>query len=131
MKTQKFARSEASAKKRHITIRPFPEDGFRLPSMQSLSNPYARQGKIAVVAGMYSGLSGFSGKTMFFPKVDATYESEATKFIAELKEKNPQLEQQQRDGRALLWDKAPIDMDKTAREQDSRVVQQPYVYQNH
>jgi len=68
---------------------------------------------------------------MFFPKVDATYESEATKFIAELKEKNPQLEQQQRDGRALLWDKAPIDMDKTAREQDSRVVQQPYVYQNH
>jgi len=68
---------------------------------------------------------------MLFYKVVAKYESEATKFIAELKEKNPQLEEQQRAGRALLWDKAPMDLDKSAREQASRVEQQPYVYQNH
>jgi hypothetical protein len=58
------------------------------------------------------------------------YESEITKFIKELKAKNPDLEQQQRDGRALLWDKAPIDLDQTERADDSRVDQQAYVYQN-
>ncbi|ASU39504.1 DUF3460 domain-containing protein [Herbaspirillum sp. meg3] len=64
-------------------------------------------------------------------KLFKSYESEATKFIAELKEKNPKLEEQQRAGRALLWDKAPLDLDKTARDKESRVQQQPYVYQNH
>ncbi|WP_050464846.1 DUF3460 family protein [Herbaspirillum autotrophicum] len=59
------------------------------------------------------------------------YESEATKFIAELKVKNPQLEEQQRAGRALLWDKTPLDLDKSARDKESRVEQSPYVYQNH
>lgn len=59
------------------------------------------------------------------------YESEATKFIAELKVKNPQLEEQQRAGRALLWDKAPLDLDKSARDKESSVEQAPYVYQNH
>lgn len=68
---------------------------------------------------------------MLFHKVSKKYESEATQFIAELKQKNPQLEEQQRAGRALLWDKAPIDLDKVARDQESRVKQQSYVYQNH
>lgn len=68
---------------------------------------------------------------MLFSKQFALYESETTKFIAELKQKNPGLEEQQRAGRALLWDKAPLDLDKTAREKESRVKQQPYVYQNH
>jgi hypothetical protein len=68
---------------------------------------------------------------MLFHKTVIKYESEATQFIAELKQKNPQLEEQQRAGRALLWDKAPIDLDKMARDQQSRVAQQPYVYQNH
>lgn len=68
---------------------------------------------------------------MLFSKQFTLYESEATKFIAELKQKNPNLEEQQRAGRALLWDKAPLDLDKTAREKDSRVKQQAYVYQNH
>jgi hypothetical protein len=40
------------------------------------------------------------------------------------------LEQSQRDGRALLWDKNPIDLDTQARVDDSKVAQQPYVYQN-
>ena len=58
------------------------------------------------------------------------YESDHTKFIAELKAKNPQIEEGQREGRALLWDKAPTllsDQDRTA---ESRVKQQAYVYQN-
>jgi hypothetical protein len=67
---------------------------------------------------------------MFFRTFNL-YQSEATKFLSELKEKNPHLEQQQLAGRALLWDKAPIDLDKSARDKESRVKQQPYVYQNH
>lgn len=58
------------------------------------------------------------------------YESEATQFINGLKERNPKLEEEQRAGRALLWDKAPINLDNSEREKNSRVKQQPYVYQN-
>jgi aspartate ammonia-lyase len=58
------------------------------------------------------------------------YESELTQFINELKQKNPALEEQQRAGRGLLWDKPPIDLGETERTQDSRVRQQAYVYQN-
>jgi hypothetical protein len=39
--------------------------------------------------------------------MNRSYVSEATLFIQSLKAKNPQLEQAQRDGRALLWDKTP------------------------
>lgn len=67
---------------------------------------------------------------MKFSKQISGYQSETTKFINELKQKNPQLEAQQLAGRALLWDKAPIDLDSQQRAQDSRVAQQPYVYQN-
>lgn len=67
---------------------------------------------------------------MLFGK-KTTYVSEITQFIDELKQKNPNLEESQLEGRALLWDKAPIDLDKTARDKASRVAQQPYVYQNH
>jgi hypothetical protein len=58
------------------------------------------------------------------------YESEATQFINDLKKKNPELEASQRAGRALLWDKAPIDLDQRKRADESRVMQQAYVYQN-
>ena len=58
------------------------------------------------------------------------YESEITQFINDLKKKNPKLEEQQRAGRALLWDKALIDLDQNQRTEDSRVKQQAYVYQN-
>ncbi|MGS0743813.1 DUF3460 family protein [Glaciimonas sp. GG7] len=58
------------------------------------------------------------------------YQSETTLFINELKVKNPDLEKQQLAGRALLWDKTPIDLDSQLRTADSRVAQQPYVYQN-
>lgn len=56
------------------------------------------------------------------------YQSEITSFLNELKEKNPKLEQQQQQGRALLWDKKPIDLDQRARETHARVKQTPYVY---
>lgn len=58
------------------------------------------------------------------------YQSEATQFIDELKKNNPKLEQGQREGRALLWDKAPIDLDERKRQLAARVAQQPYVYQS-
>ncbi|MBC7489744.1 MAG: DUF3460 family protein [Glaciimonas sp.] len=67
---------------------------------------------------------------MKFSKQFQGYQSEITQFISELKEKNPALEQQQLDGRALLWDKMPIDLDSQLRTKNSRVNQQPYVYQN-
>lgn len=56
------------------------------------------------------------------------YKSDVTQFIEELKAKKPTLEEEQRRGRALLWDKA-IDRDAQAAYQSSRVPQQPYVYQ--
>ncbi len=56
------------------------------------------------------------------------YTSEITQFIDELKAKKPTLEQEQRDGRALLWDK-PVDRAAQADYRASRVAQQAYVYQ--
>ena len=58
------------------------------------------------------------------------YESEITSFIKDLKAKNPGLEESQRAGRALLWDKKPIELEQQARDRDSAVKQQSYVYQN-
>lgn len=66
---------------------------------------------------------------MKFSKQDTRYVSEFTKFLNDLKEKDPTLEEKQRAGRALLWDKAPIDLDARKRAEESRVKQQPYVYQ--
>ena len=56
------------------------------------------------------------------------YTSEVTQFIDHLKAQKPLLESQQRDGRALLWDKA-VDRDVQAEFGAGRVAQQPYVYQ--
>lgn len=66
---------------------------------------------------------------MAFSKHNQFYESDVTKFIKELKEKNPSLEQKQREGRALLWDKVPVDLDTQRRSTESNVKQQGYVYQ--
>jgi hypothetical protein len=56
------------------------------------------------------------------------YTSEATQFIEQLKAQKPLLEGQQRDGRALLWDKA-VDREAQAEFGAARVAQKPYVYQ--
>jgi len=57
------------------------------------------------------------------------YKSDITEFIDELKAKKPTLEEEQRAGRALLWDK-PIDRQAQSEYRDARVPQQPYVYQS-
>ncbi|MBX3609263.1 MAG: DUF3460 family protein [Hydrogenophaga sp.] len=56
------------------------------------------------------------------------YRSDTTEFIDQLKSAKPGLEQSQRQGRALLWDKQ-IDRDFMADAQAARVAQKPYVYQ--
>jgi len=56
------------------------------------------------------------------------YKSEATQFIDQLKAGKPELETQQRQGRALLWDKW---VDRLAWKgfRSAQVPQKPYVYQ--
>ncbi len=56
------------------------------------------------------------------------YKSDITTFIDELKAKKPTLEEEQRRGRALLWDR-PVDREQQAEFRRGRVAQQPYVYQ--
>ncbi|WP_179401622.1 DUF3460 family protein [Burkholderia guangdongensis] len=56
------------------------------------------------------------------------YQSDVTQFINQLKQQKPALEAEQRSGRALLWDKQPIDLEERADQQESRVQQTPYVY---
>jgi hypothetical protein len=56
------------------------------------------------------------------------YKSDVTQFIEELKARKPTLEDEQRAGRALLWDRR-IDREAQAEWREARVPQQPYVYQ--
>ena len=58
----------------------------------------------------------------------AEYESDITRFIRELKSRQPDLERRQREGRAIWWDKE-LDPEQLKRWQESKVPQQPYVYQ--
>ncbi len=55
------------------------------------------------------------------------YKSDVTQFIDELKAKNPKLEEEQRAGRALLWDKR-IDREAQADYREAKVPQEAYVY---
>ncbi len=72
-------------------------------------------------------LAPFQGKHMGLFRRD-DYESDTTQFIKQLKAQKPELDAQQRQGRALLWDKQ-VDRDAQAQFKASRVAQQPYVYQ--
>ena len=56
------------------------------------------------------------------------YTSDTTSFIEELKANKPTLEDEQRQGRQLLWDKR-IDRDAQAEYAGANVPQQAYVYQ--
>jgi len=60
----------------------------------------------------------------------AHYKSDITRFLEELKATKPVLEASQQEGRALLWDKAPISLDEQRRAQMARVKQKAYVYSN-
>lgn len=55
------------------------------------------------------------------------YTSEVTDFIGDLKTAKPDLEAQQRAGRALLWDKQ-VDRELQAEWKQARVAQKAYVY---
>jgi len=56
------------------------------------------------------------------------YTSDTTAFLDKLKADRPTLEQEQRQGRSLLWDKQ-IDRSFQADADTAKVAQQPYVYQ--
>jgi hypothetical protein len=56
------------------------------------------------------------------------YTSDVTDFLRQLKDDRPSLEDEQRAGRALLWEKR-IDREAQAENRESRIPQQPYVYQ--
>ena len=56
------------------------------------------------------------------------YQSDVTQFLEQLKAQRPSLEDEQKRGRALLWDK-PVDRNAQADYRSARVPQQPYVYQ--
>jgi hypothetical protein len=57
------------------------------------------------------------------------YSSEVTRFIEQMKVKEPDLEARQRAGRSLLWDKN-VDRQAWSEFREGEVPQQPYVYQN-
>lgn len=59
--------------------------------------------------------------------METMYESEHTKFMRELLEKNPQLPEKQQEARDIWWDKN-LDIDERQRFKESDVPQKPYVY---
>lgn len=63
-----------------------------------------------------------------FPFARPHYTSDTTQFLSQLKAERPELEAQQRQGRALLWDTG-MDTQFHASAKAARVPQQPYVYQ--
>ena len=58
----------------------------------------------------------------------AGYVSEFTQFIPELKAAKPHLDADQRRGRAIWWDKQPLDVKERAEQDAARVAQKPYPY---
>ena len=55
------------------------------------------------------------------------YKSDVTQFIDELKARRPDIEAQQRAGRAIWWDKH-LDREAIGEWKQARVPQKPYVY---
>lgn len=56
------------------------------------------------------------------------YRSDATNFIADIKRARPELDAEQRAGRALLWDKN-VNLAQAADIEAGDIKQQAYVYQ--
>jgi hypothetical protein len=59
----------------------------------------------------------------------ALYESDITQFLRSLKDQKPHLEESQLHGRALLWEKDPIDLNEMEKAKAIKIKQKPYVYQ--
>ena len=58
------------------------------------------------------------------------YQSDFTLFLDQLKKSKPEMEQNQLAGRALLWDKAPINPEDVRRDAIAKIKQRAYVYSN-
>lgn len=58
---------------------------------------------------------------MKFSKQNTAYQSEFTLFLDGLKKANPQMEQKQLAGRALLWDKPARTLDEQRRALESTI----------
>lgn len=58
---------------------------------------------------------------------NGNYQSDATHFITDMKRARPELDAQQRAGRALLWDKN-VNLGELADAQAARVKNKAYVY---
>lgn len=56
------------------------------------------------------------------------YSSEFSQFIQALKQQNPEIERRQQLGRALLWDKKPINMQERREFNSAKIKQTSYVY---
>lgn len=65
---------------------------------------------------------------MFGKKIKTGYESDATRMIRELLAEKPAIVDEQKQGRALWWDRR-LDLDLLRRERESSVAQKGYVYQ--
>lgn len=59
--------------------------------------------------------------------MDYSYESEHTKFMRELLEKNPQLEEKRLAARGVWWDKK-LDKEEQKRFNEANDPMKPYVY---
>ncbi len=55
------------------------------------------------------------------------YESDTTKFIRDLLEKNPEIKEDQRKARAMWWDKN-LDLKELKRRNETKVSRSSYVY---
>lgn len=69
-----------------------------------------------------------AGRAITMPLFWKPYKSEITTLIEEMKAARPTLEDEQKAGRGLLWEKR-IDREAQTENKKSRVAQQPYVYQ--
>ena len=57
----------------------------------------------------------------------ANYESDITRFVRDMMEKNPQLQELQKKNRATWWDKK-LDLQEIKRQEESEAPKQPYAY---
>ena len=57
------------------------------------------------------------------------YESDHTKFMRELMAQRPELEREQREARAIWWDKDPAALAEGRRMAEGKVPPKPYAYQ--
>ena len=56
------------------------------------------------------------------------YESEPTRFINDLLQRKPQIQDERRKGRSMFWDKRPEDLEQEKRMDEGFIPQKPYEY---